>query len=501
MKHFFTFFILAVITLTSYSQTRQRFDRKVDSMLVINRQNHNYLDTLWVLDSSRTYQLVNNALMYERTFKVLSRNELGNPISSLDWADENYPYFTDNNLYDSVVYFNGTEVKKRFVNAWNSVEQSWIDNRYEEYDAPDLPKVMAYKGFSNSNQDYFYGHRERYVNNNGRLDTLIYETYIPETNSWDPRAKTAYDYAGQNSDTLQMIYKWTGDSWQDSAKLHRQFNADHLTRQFWELYNSDNGTWQNYVLYTYSYDNNGNIDTGYFQVWDIQLNIWQDNFKFVFSYDDEQRLTNRLVMHFDQNSQQLLNYQNEIFEFADGCKTEIYQNWHMPDGPWQNQTRNTTSYIAEDIIDTLQFDLWNFSSQIWQPNNRTVNKFDEHINLIESEDWYYLSWDSEWQLNTKIDFYWSPFIPNAIPEIQSSALVVYPNPASTQVSFSLPNVLPSQNQSGIVQLYNLSGQKISEIVLTEGSAVWDCSDVKPGLYVYVALNGDSSLTGKIVVGN
>ncbi len=501
MKKCFTLIVVSLLSIYTFGQNKQRFDQKVDSMLLTNRQNHNYLDTLWVLDSSRTYEMVNEALIYQRTYKVLSRNEQGNPIASLDWADEDYPYFTDNNVYDSIVYFDGIQVKKQISNAWNSVEQTWIDNSYKEFDAPDLPKVMSIKGFSNNNQEYFYGHRESYANSNGRIDTLIYETYIPETNTWTPKAKTVFYYAGQNNDTLQMFYKWTGDRWEDSAKLHRYFDSDLLTLQIGEIYNSDSDTWQNYVLYSYSYNNHGKIDTGFFQVWNPQLNIWRDNFKFIFSYDSEDRVTNRLVMHFDQNSQQLLNYQNELFEFAEGSKTEIYQNWSLPDGPWVNQTRYTTTYIADEVIDTFQLDMWNYSSQLWQPNNRIVNKYDHRLNILESEDWYYHSWDSEWQLISKTDYFWSPFIPNAIPEIKINEMDVYPNPAITQVIFVLPDDFVVQDKATSLQLFNLSGQKIAEIPIKEGKAVWNCTAVKPGLYVYSTMQNGQKITGKIVVTN
>jgi len=98
MKHFFTFFILAVITLTSYSQARQQFDRKVDSLLSINRQNNYHLDTLWVLDSSVHFRdiLHHDDIDYERTYKVLSRNEQGNLLSALDWANQYLMIYTDN---------------------------------------------------------------------------------------------------------------------------------------------------------------------------------------------------------------------------------------------------------------------------------------------------------------------------------------------------------------------------------------------------------------------
>jgi hypothetical protein len=499
MKHFFTFFILAVFTLTTYSQTRQQFDQKVDSMLAINRQNNYHLDTLWVLDSSRTFQGYYDSLIYERTYKVLKRNDQGNPIASLDWVDENFSGFTTNSVYDSIVYFDGVQVKKQFSNAWNSVDQIWIDNSYQEYEEPGLPKVKANKGFYNNTQEYFYGYRERYVNNNGRPDTLIYETYVPETNTWKLKAKTVFYYDGQQNDTLQRFYKWTGDSWEDSARLHRHFDLNLLTLQLGELYNTSNSTWQNYVRRTYSYTNSGKIDISMFQVWSTQLNVWQDNFKYDFSYDSEDRITNRLVLHFDQNSQQLLNYQNDIYTYAEGREEIVYQSWSMPNGPWFNQFRYTTSYLADNVVDTVTNDQWDNNLQVWKPKDRLFNKYDHHYNVLESEYWYFYSWDNKWQLETKTDYYWSPFIPNATHEIQANTLAVYPNPATTQVSFVVPDNHANTGQQALLTIFDLSGRQMTQLPLQNGKAVWDCAGVKAGLYVYSLSGSGAWVSGKVVV--
>ncbi len=501
MKHFFTFFILAVITLTSYSQTRQRFDRKVDSMLSINRQNNYHLDTLWVLDSSVHFRdiLHHDDIDYERTYKVLSRNEQGNLLSALDWANQYLMIYTDNSTYDSVIYFDGVHVKKHVTNVWNSFESTWISDGYEEYESPELLKIKSFKGFSDIGQTYRNGYRKEYDNSNGHLDTLFTYTYDQESDSWLADEKQSLFCDGQSNDTLVITYEWAAGSWEAISKTRIFFENNLSVGYISYTYDTISNNWKNLRLGIYTYNNQGLQDTITIKYWSTENNSWYESFQLIYTYDDQCRITNTLMLAFNSTMQGLKNVENCHTDYLEGSTTTICEVWDIFSESWVFRDREYTSYIADDLVDTLRFDLWNSGEQQWQPDELSVNKFDSRMNVVESAT-YGFGFLGMHQA-TRIDYFWSPFIPNAIPEIQSSALVVYPNPASTQVSFSLPNVLPFQNQNGVVQLYNLSGQKITEMVLTEGSAVWDCSDVKPGLYVYVALNGDSSLTGKIVVGN
>jgi hypothetical protein len=128
----------------------------------------------------------------------------------------------------------------------------------------------------------------------------------------------------------------------------------------------------------------------------------------------------------------------------------------------------------------------------------TVNKYDQHFNNIES-NFSHIDYNYMVSNYSKTNYYWSAFTPTAITEISTNALAVYPNPASNQVTFALADILPKQDQQISIKIFNISGQKISEIPLKEDKVIWDCSYEKSGIYVYSAVVDGLALTGKLIV--
>jgi hypothetical protein len=81
---------------------------------------------------------------------------------------------------------------------------------------------------------------------------------------------------------------------------------------------------------------------------------------------------------------------------------------------------------------------------------------------------------------------------------------VYPNPASDYVIFGIdPTLLAAyplhDYPDNGIQIYNLMGQKVEEIELKEPETIWNCSEVKPGVYFFRLKIGGKQSTGKVVV--
>ena len=471
MKHFLILIIVAIIPIITFSQSKEQYKRQVDSLNTLNRQNHVFGDTLWVLDSSLLYGIPggSNELMLERKYEVLKRNDFGNVLVALNKVPEFMEPFFLNTEYDSITYFDGVNIKQHYSNVWNSVAQTWIENEYIEYEAPELLKEEFDKKFSNGTQQYFYGFCEMYDNSNGRVDTMLRYNYNSEMNSWDKFTKTMYNYDESGSCT------------------------DEITKQFDEETNS----WNNYYMYIWSYNNNGDPDTIELKAWDTEGNYWRDNSIGYFTYDASGRLTNRLQMQYSIGLQEMVNDNNFIVEYSNDNITQISQNWRMSNGQWENQYKVFFSYFSENKLDTIQQELWDTFSEQWIKQYLTVSEYDNHENIFE--EIYYRFSGGDWTLQTRTDFYWSPFIPNATPENKTNNLDVYPNPASTQVSFVLPGECSIQNKEALIQIFNLSGQKVAETPMKEGKVVWDCSTAKPGLYIYSAVINGTRYSGKILV--
>ena len=78
--------------------------------------------------------------------------------------------------------------------------------------------------------------------------------------------------------------------------------------------------------------------------------------------------------------------------------------------------------------------------------------------------------------------------------ISNDDFIVFPNPASDIISFSLP----AKFTSGIIQVYSILGQRVLEQNITSTTAVISLESLQEGLYFYILESDGFSKKGKIV---
>jgi hypothetical protein len=254
---------------------------------------------------------------------------------------------------------------------------------------------------------------------------------------------------------------------------------------------SETGVWTNYYQFLYSYTN-GLMDTSLLQNWNNQTNIWFDNIKTITTYDSEERIYTRTQLSHDIYTQQLLFDHRFIYNYEDGNETEIYQTYTKPDGPWKNDWRIYTSYIQDEFVDTIQGDSWDYINQQWVGDYRTVNGYDNRMLINESkEDYFY---NDIWETYVKTDYYWSPFVLNSIVDDMVEFAKIYPNPATSHITFS-----GGQHGQKILRIYSLTGKILSEIIFDSKSLDLNCESYLPGMYIYSIESNGLTQTGKLII--
>jgi len=101
------------------------------------------------------------------------------------------------------------------------------------------------------------------------------------------------------------------------------------------------------------------------------------------------------------------------------------------------------------------------------------------------------------------EFYWR-LIP--LPYKEESELIagdieinVYPNPASDYVNFNV-DLRDEYVNEYIISIYNMFGQKINELLVSNDNAVWQPQDLSKGVYIYELTSMGKRLgTGKIIL--
>ena len=80
---------------------------------------------------------------------------------------------------------------------------------------------------------------------------------------------------------------------------------------------------------------------------------------------------------------------------------------------------------------------------------------------------------------------------------QAPGIKVFPNPASNKTTFE--NRLSNTNSIINVKLYNTNGVLVDKWQMTGNNYEYNCSQLKPGVYIYSVLVGNKLQTGKFVI--
>ncbi len=90
--------------------------------------------------------------------------------------------------------------------------------------------------------------------------------------------------------------------------------------------------------------------------------------------------------------------------------------------------------------------------------------------------------------------------PTLLHTALSPLIVASPNPASTFVNFSY--TLQDGQNSGVIILTDATGRLVDSITVNDGSGqvLWDARGLTTGLYHYTLQSGESSMSGKVIIG-
>jgi len=348
-------------------------------IMTISKEKSCFNDTLWVVDSVLLYKVVDNILSHRETYRVTKRNEYGNKVTTINEGNKDFLGTPILNTFDSIVYFDGEILNKKFSYVFDNPSESWLQKTYWEFEAPNVFKEDISKYYSQNLQQFVSGFHELRSNSEGKADTILFQTYNVISDTWSNESNLVYHYDG-NNDTLIMVYHWKNNMWVDSAMHRQNFESGNLVQR--DEYIFSNSTWKIYRRHHFSYTISGQVDTTQILLWDEIAENWIVDFEQIVTYGENDEINNILILVYDYVSGQLQNHQNTAYIYQPESKMEINTNWDKESESWVNSYKVYSSFIVEDIIDTVQIDYWNENTTQWEPNTMRVVRFDKRMNDI-----------------------------------------------------------------------------------------------------------------------
>ncbi len=524
--------ILALITIQyAIGQSKTEIPSFGDTTFIINEIN-TFEDTLWVMDSSHFYNSIDYELQFFGKYNVLSRDETGNKLTGVGMNNRYGPL--ENSYLDSIVYYNDTsDVHYSKTYSWSFDDYKWMDGSYQLFDSDQNLVEKYHKSWSIYQNEYINGSRTTYEFDNGFRTSIINYEYLPETNEWEPGEKQVnyYNVLGNDSIVLNQVWNVSNNQWENILVDKRYYNMHEMDSIRIELtwdselehwknqyknepiyndslnyighYGSDwdeiSQVWVNDVYAYINYAETGHRDTSIRYRWDKIIDEWKYEQKTVVSYTETGQILDYISMLFDYQTSMWMNDMKLTNLYYDNNVERIRYNGDSISNEWIPYHREFQSFIYENVSDTIQYDLWDTISQEWDFSHRSINVFDWRLNQTNSifESWNSL--DNSWQILQKTNYFWSPFNPLALAEINPlhKQIKIYPNPANSLFNIEvLSTDIPSDL---LIEIFDINGKSVLKYNQVSSSKQFSIKHLEKGLYLVKIHSKGSCVSKKIIV--
>jgi hypothetical protein len=494
-----------------------------DRLIKFHQEKHtpfqlkNVADTKQRLDSV-TKETSNSAAQYkdEYTYNeggfVTLRLGLSRTSPSNPWSYQS----KDEHAYNEM----GFRTLESYYN-YSSVNDQWIGTWKEEYEFNDegqLTTWEAYWSWDYENNEWIGDVKEEVIYDEfGKVvQSLFYEWDAQLANHWALVRKSDY-YWTQNGDSLTIITcKWNpaNQIWVNFEKNVAALNNFGFTISIVYSWSDTINDWQNDRKYEYSYDSNGNDTLSLWHIWDIDESQWIPEYKCECIYDTYSNLIREEDFHWDlENSEWITSwiYEAEYDENRNpliGLYHYLYplpSEWAILKYEYSFDENSNLLTESEYYSDYLNID-WVGLNRIECSYNLNFTKDDLIIpficpsyysgylcgnNMLTGEKEF--GWnEGNWELLDESFYHYSEQA-SGIEEHYTEAVLLYPNPASNQITIQLPH----GEQKGLLQIYTLQGNKVLQKVIT-GKDQIQIDFLDTGFYFYHITSNNDNYSGKFI---
>jgi hypothetical protein len=381
-----------------------------------------------------------------------------------------------------------------------------------------------------------------------RLDSIVYQTYNTNTNSWVNSSKGVYTYNQQGADSVDVYLTYSNNTWINlSQDVYRYDSLGLDTLDLYSEWNANSGSWipvskdiysyyptgldslelstDLYLKYDvtatskwdtlsqeiFTYDSNGNDTLDLVQADDNHK--WVDSVQYYYNVDINSTYLGSTYSTYDSINKVWVNVSQDVYAYdANGnFISDINSIWNTN---WVNNAQNLYTYDS-NFNETSEYNS-QWQSGAWvntQKDTLTVNNaytydqmwlptffyneypyYHELTNILSST---YQA--GIWQNSNNTLFYYSPLNGAATGVIPVSndnnvSFVVSPNPTPDVVKFDWTN----DNANLTLAVYNIGGKLVLQQTIANNATV-SMSNFSAGLYIYtLSANNKVLNTGKIV---
>lgn len=275
---------------------------------------------------------------------------------------------------------------------------------------------------------------------------------------------------------------------------------------------------------SFRYDKNGNLIENISYEW--YANQWVKGMKYEYAFDSEGNNT-LSVTYIWVDTEWVNIYSKEEYSYDDKDKLSLTTDYQWDGAQWVNSYQNEFTYGSNEELLTIVYSSWNGNS--WSNPEKFENIYDSSGNItqttisyLEEEQWLvdqtidyeeeeldlkvlfnhkllrmvYFEGDGEnWLMESDFTLVYSEQNISGISQENSgNRMSVYPNPASSQLTFILEGLADNFQ----IKIFDIQG-KVVISQLAENNTPISLDALNDGVYFYSLKSKGKNFSGKLVV--
>ena len=298
--------------------------------------------------------------------------------------------------------------------------------------------------------------------------------------------KEDFVYDNQNRMISTISTFVSEDVWTNSFKEDIAYNAEGYA-YIWTSFtwNETSSLWIPAYKDEDIYDDNDDLEISLQSQWDELTNAWLGKYKDEYTYDDAHQILDRIYSEYDEFSSQWGYFSKDAYTYDDQGNFITIIDYSWAGSSWEEHRKDEFTYDYSYTFD-----------QILVP---WVGEYDfETKNMLTKQNDY--EWLGSWQAKGEAVLFYSERDVNAIEELSSQDIVVYPNPSSGMLRIAISDF----GQEFIISIIDIAGKTLERREVIHASSneyqeTFDLSNYSSGVYFVRISNSDKTSNKKIMI--
>lgn len=417
-----------------------------------------------IFSNNRSQQRKLSTIVSNQRTATVNKQRLDSIVSPID----KYIY-----TYDVA----GNQIR-RVRYEWDNVSKSWIPyNRFEDkYDAVSnaiLTEEYAWDDINNVYvQDYKY--EREYDLNKNQTSQITYSWYGSPAN-WHPLQKSVNTFGSNGKISSTYNYSWAESVLMVDNYIEFTYNSKNLLvleNKFIALNTLESKK-------TYTYNASDNVISEVVIKYDMNLKMKGGSIH-EYTYDAAKNLILESTSEYNTGTQDWQNRDKIEYEFdqENNNTAAIYSDWYAQTNLWVYSYKNVynfdNAYAITDLISPTEFD----------------EIFKHKLTSFVSYGFV----DEDWVQAQDYTVYYTSITATAIGNVDSTLIMVYPNPATDRVVFT-----NKTSDAATLQLFNQQGTLVlnNAIIMNQPVSI---QGMTQGIYFYRISNANAeSYNGTLII--